>query len=152
MVKDYKTELNEIWQLIAEDDPGDYAINDVIQLAKKVNHKDIVDCVREKFGTSSFEMHYLARAGIKEVEKYLISNLELKDEEEVFWASVGLAHLGYPEAFKVLKQFADRSHPLSNFIHPFGDVLEELKKMNHQRAIELVSSFEKGAFGKATDK
>ena len=154
MNSDVKELLDHFIRVVLDSDglPHEFVVADLkrmLALAKPGEEVEIIEYYRAAFSGRAlcFMLHYLARAGLKEMKPYMEDFLNGNDEHDVFWAAVGLAHLGEQRGFDALRLFAEGSHPLSHHIEPFDDVLEELEEIEDERATEMIRLFEEGKFG-----
>lgn len=78
------------------------------------------------------------KAGLRAVDKnVLLIYTKGDNEDDVYGAALSLAICGHTEGFEILNQFADKTHRLSNNIHPIADIIPDLAFINDERAAKL---------------
>lgn len=139
MYLEFETEYDTLSKSLHGYNPEDeeWFFDELLKLINKYGTD--VACEYAKNDTSaSHTMELFIKAGLRDVDKNLLLEYTRgDDEDDVYGAALSLAICGYPEGFELLNQFADKTHKLSNNIHPIADIIPDLTFINDERAVKL---------------
>ena len=137
----FKEEYNKLFKLVASHDTSPdnepWFYLEVKNLIDKYGKKAAIQfALNESWSEYTFEL--LVKAGLREIPKeILLPYLQTDNEDNMYCTAFSLAACGYQEGFKLLKQFADKTHKLSKNIHPKIDILPDLEFINDDRILEI---------------
>ena len=146
MNSEIKTILENTWEHILADGEVDIVFEQLEELKGKADHHQMIKFIINEFGDDPGMIYYFAISGYEESQVYLEKFLKSDDEDDLFFAAIGLAHFERKEAFYILDQFANGTHPLLKHIKPLGDLYPELKYMDNNMAKEMLKKFESGEY------
>lgn len=108
------------------------------ELADNHGAKAVISCVTQSDYDHSFELYWVARAGIEEVAPELKSLLDADDEDARSSAISGLLHLDDPTGWTELEKLVD-SIPVEEYSQPLPWYFEDdLELIGSDRALKLL--------------
>ena len=143
MLVEFKEKYNKLFKVVAAHDtsPDDepWFFIEVKKLIKKYgNEIAITFAQKEQWPEYTFEL--LVKSGLREISKeILLPYLQTNNEDNLYCAAFSLAACGYQEGFDILKEFANKTHLLSKYIHPNADILPDLSFIKDDRVLEIVT-------------
>lgn len=115
----------------------DWFLDELLKLINKYG-TDIACEFAKNDSSASYTTELFIKAGLRGVDKNLLLEYTKGDnEDDVYGAALSLAICGYTEGFELLNQFADKTHKLSNNVHPIADIIPDLTFINDERAVKL---------------
>ena len=109
------------------------------EIAKQYGAINTVNCIRETIkGDCSWELYWLARASIKEVQSILVELLNSNNEDELTSAVCGLLHFDNELAWNTLKKLIKGEHKVKLSESASFYFLEDLGLINNEKSNELI--------------
>ncbi|RDH44623.1 hypothetical protein B9G39_14935 [Zooshikella ganghwensis] len=97
--------------------------------------KAVIKCIFETIqGNCSWELFWLARAGVMEVESHLIALLDSDDEDELTSAVLGLLYFDNDKAWYLLHQLINGEHQVNLTQSPSWYFQEDLELISNPKA------------------
>jgi hypothetical protein len=133
--KEYDTLSKSLHGFNPEDE--DWFFPELLKLIDKYGADIVCEFIKND-ASAIYITELFIKAGLRAVDKNILLKYTKGDnEDDVYGAALSLAICGYTEGFEILNQFADKTHRLSNNIHPIADIIPDLTFINDGRAAKL---------------
>lgn len=106
------------------------------ELADRYGADEVINCVTETDHDYSFELYFLARAGVQETQPHLEKLLSSEDEDTLSSAVSGLLYLDAESGWKALRSLIKDPSTLSEPVEWYFE--EDLKKIGTDRALQML--------------
>ena len=81
-----------------------------------------------------YTFEILVKSGLRGIDKkVLLPYLDTDNDDNLYCTAFCLAACGFQDGFDILTQFANKTHPLSNNLDPFTEILPDLKFIDDPR-------------------